>query len=378
MSSKLPIAVICGILSWASLVCASASGAEGPNVYVWDFSTRDGEANELTRNLTEEFEEALIQSDCCTVLQRRRYSRILSQKQNEDGVASLLRVVDEQSNNRRILEARVVIFGEVVDDVESGQVRVSVNLEGFSGKIVAKESTHFARGKRIDPESRLAAMTTLVESLSLVKSSRAEWPGLNSRGDLYAGHWQTSGDEVEASNRMFQGLLSENAPREEIASFLRENMSLLTCMGGYIVLPDLEIDAFVVDFATLLIRSPASNMPSTVTFVELLNTTSKPFEGESMTALVQAEKEALIEAMESSNAEMLNNTLLSREDFRTFVGAAYRREGYIVMGRRSALSKAEILAMKEHNSELFLAVEIITYDSLGELLCGGESSASRR
>ena len=372
MSSRLLIALTCWLLWMAGPSSASASGANGPNVYVWDFSTRDGEVNELTRNLTEEFEEALIQSDCCTVLQRRRFSRILSQKQNEDGVASLVRVVDEQSKNRRVLEARVVIFGEVVDDVESGQVRVSVNLEGFSGKIVSKESTHFARGKRIDPESRLAAMTTLVESLSLVKSSRAEWPGLNSRGDLFAGRWQTSGEEVDASNRVFRELLAQNPSRAEVDSFLRENMSLLTCLGsgGYIVLPDLEIDSFVVDFAALVIRPPASNRPSTVTFVELLSTTSKPFEDQSMTDLVKAEKTALLETMELSDAEMLNNTLLSREDFRTFVGAAYRRKGFIVIGRRSALSKAEIFAMKEHNSELFLAVEIVTYDSLGELLCG--------
>ncbi|MCL4709097.1 hypothetical protein KJ068_28375 [bacterium] len=137
----------------------------GKTVYIWDFITRDGDINDLTTSFTDEFEEALIQTRYYKVLERRNYARLFSQKEIEKGIMGIEQISKPKIENLKALEANMVIFGELFDDTEAGQLKVSISIQSFSGQIVIKESTFLSRGKRFDAESRREAMKELAKSV---------------------------------------------------------------------------------------------------------------------------------------------------------------------------------------------------------------------
>ena len=74
-------------LSVCLSTCPSVAGSlDSVRCYVWDFATRNGTRNEVTRQLTVEFEEKLTQKNFCRVLERRNYARLIAQKDNEKAV----------------------------------------------------------------------------------------------------------------------------------------------------------------------------------------------------------------------------------------------------------------------------------------------------
>ena len=135
------------------------------NVYIWEFGTRDGIRDEATRNITQEFETAFIGTQCCTVLERRNYDRLLKQKENEKAVMSIDGIAGASVATLKTLEADAVIFGEVYDDVTSGEVKVSVVVQDFTGKSLIKKSVRFSRGKLSDAASREESMKALAEKV---------------------------------------------------------------------------------------------------------------------------------------------------------------------------------------------------------------------
>lgn len=140
--------------------------AQAPlSIYVWEFTTRDGERNELTLSVTEEFEEALIQSECCNIIQRRYYSRLFDQKQNELAVSNLDGIPKATKDGLKSLKANSVVFGEVYDDTNSGQVRISVSIESFEGKILKKASSYLPKFAVFDPSKREEAIAKLMTDL---------------------------------------------------------------------------------------------------------------------------------------------------------------------------------------------------------------------
>lgn len=131
-------------------------------IYVWNFSTRDSEQDELTTNLTQEFEEALIQSKRFQVLERRKYDRLLAQKDNEKAILNIEGISSTALKNLKANQANAVVFGEMHDDIQSGQIKVTVTIQTFDGKKLDMQSIRFTRGKRFNPESRELAMKELV------------------------------------------------------------------------------------------------------------------------------------------------------------------------------------------------------------------------
>ncbi|MEZ4993522.1 MAG: hypothetical protein R2824_24075 [Saprospiraceae bacterium] len=145
---------------------AASQNLEG-KIYVWEFATRDGVRNDYTRSLTEEFEEALIQSECCEVLQRRLYSRLFDQKQSERTIMKLDGAPEVVINNLKSLEAEAVVFGEVYDDTNSGQVKVTINFESFEGRIIKKASTYLAKYDLANPSKREEAVEKIMGELNI-------------------------------------------------------------------------------------------------------------------------------------------------------------------------------------------------------------------
>ncbi len=130
--------------------------------YVWDFHSPNIDSAELLKSFTDDFEEALIKTKIGTALQRRQFEALFQQKEKERRIRNLDAIPRQTLKSLHVLRANVVVFGEVIDDKDSGQLKISVNFESFDSRILAKESILLLRGKRYDAESREDTMDKLV------------------------------------------------------------------------------------------------------------------------------------------------------------------------------------------------------------------------
>jgi hypothetical protein len=161
---KVSTTLLAVLLSLALVPCVNGQGPK-ERVYIWDFVDNKGQQADLTAWFTSEFEEALSHANCYQVLERRQFDRLLANIKNEKAIADLNDLSKEsQSEIKKITNAQIVVFGKVDDDIESGQIKISVSFQHFdSSKKVW--STRIPRGKRLDPESRENAMKGLVKEI---------------------------------------------------------------------------------------------------------------------------------------------------------------------------------------------------------------------
>ena len=117
------------------------------------------------KSFTDAFEEELIKSRRGTPLQRREYRRLFAQRSSEIQVRGIDSISGSSLEALKNLSADVVIFGEVTDDTESGEVQISVRIEGFQTQIGPKDSVLLKRGLRKDISSRQVAMKQLVTKI---------------------------------------------------------------------------------------------------------------------------------------------------------------------------------------------------------------------
>lgn len=115
--------------------------------YVWTFSTRDGAKNQLTQNLTTEFEEILVQNGSIIVLNRTKFASILEQRDMEKSVQELSDLPDSTINALKIIKADMVIFGEVYEEKPTNLARMTVTFQNFDSEIVLKASQDAALDK---------------------------------------------------------------------------------------------------------------------------------------------------------------------------------------------------------------------------------------
>ncbi len=165
LNKALFVLIITGALNITNAQESNNASISTMQFYVWDFHSSNIDSMVLLKDFTDAFEEALIKTRLGTALQRRQYSALFQQQQNETKISSLSSIPPRALDNLSALRAKVVIFGEVVDDKESGQIKISVNFESFDSRILAKESIFLQRGKRFDAESRRNLMGELVSKL---------------------------------------------------------------------------------------------------------------------------------------------------------------------------------------------------------------------
>lgn len=177
------------------IVAAGAYAAEG--VVVWNFAMRDGERNNITESLTRDFEEALVQRCAYDVLERRDRDRLQTVIRNEKALQDIGQISAHGTTELKGLGATRIAFGDVFDDVDSGEVIVTVTIQDFEGKKVLMESTTLRRGLLHDSASRRERVAVLARKLC---------------GDPEEGH----GDEVSGAGRSPKWNLYGDRP-----SFLR-------------------------------------------------------------------------------------------------------------------------------------------------------------
>lgn len=135
-----------------------------PIVYVWEFITSDGQKNDLTRNLTEEFEETLIKCGCFTVLERRDYVRIIDHKDNEKAIAEIESVSTKTLDSLHFYLATIVVFGKVYYDNSSGEIKITLIFQKFDST-KKMWSTRLKMEKALFPKEREKAMKKLVKEI---------------------------------------------------------------------------------------------------------------------------------------------------------------------------------------------------------------------
>ncbi|MGH9421751.1 MAG: hypothetical protein ACRD3J_17365, partial [Thermoanaerobaculia bacterium] len=79
------------------------------------------------------------------------------------------------------LGANVVVFGEMYDDVESGEVSITVTFQDFSGKKLLIKSILMRRGLVRDASSRRERLVALVDAIAGVTAPTARVSGKASR-----------------------------------------------------------------------------------------------------------------------------------------------------------------------------------------------------
>lgn len=141
-----------------------AAAPDSIRCYVWTFAMNTGERNNHTRYLTDEFEEQLTRRQFCRVLQRRDIARLIAQKDNERAVMNLERISRASVDTLKAYDANTVVFGDVIDDVGSGEYRVKVTFQSFDHSIRVW-STSISRGRISDAATRQQAMADLVKSI---------------------------------------------------------------------------------------------------------------------------------------------------------------------------------------------------------------------
>ena len=156
------IALFCGTFA------AFGQGKTLPAVYVWDFADRTLQKTELTANFTHDFEAALLQfgGSNYRVIERRQFDRLQGQADNEAKIASMAQLSPATIEALKTQKAEQVIFGEVYDDVSSGQVSITVTFEDFSGQKKLIKSTLMTKGLVNDASTRAAAMEKLVKEIA--------------------------------------------------------------------------------------------------------------------------------------------------------------------------------------------------------------------
>jgi len=136
------------------------------NLVVWDFATRDGKKTELAASLTHEFEEALSESRAYVVLERRNFDRLQAVIENEKALQSISQITPAVSREVKQMGVSVVVFGEVFDDVRSGEISVAVTFQDFTGEKLLVKSVLMRRGLALDAASRREKMRDLVRAIS--------------------------------------------------------------------------------------------------------------------------------------------------------------------------------------------------------------------
>ena len=132
-------------------------------VYVWDFGVSDSSIKEIAIMLTNDFETELINSGLYTVLERRRYNRVLAHQNLESKIADMKNMPPSAIDTLKANRAGVVIFGEVKDDIDSGVYEVTVTFQNLNEVILRKGSILIGRGLIRDNQTRKKFMKDLVD-----------------------------------------------------------------------------------------------------------------------------------------------------------------------------------------------------------------------
>lgn len=140
-------------------------GSNDSIVYVWDFGVSDPSIKKIGAMLTNDFETELINSGLYTVLERRRYNRVLAHQNLESQIRGVQNLPTASVDSLKAISAGTVIFGDIKDDIDSGVYEVTVTFQSLNEIILRKGSILIGRGLIADNQTRKNAMKDLLDRL---------------------------------------------------------------------------------------------------------------------------------------------------------------------------------------------------------------------
>jgi hypothetical protein len=240
------------------LVLAIWANGQTPKerVYVWDFVDNKGQRTDLTDRLTLEFEEALNRAKCYQVLERRQIGKLLDHIKNEKAVADLDDISKKsQGEIKKITNAQIVVFGKVDDDIDSGQIKISVSFQHFDSSKEVK-SIRIRRGQRFDTESRESAMKELVKEICG-----------DSNADSIAGKYillknPASYIEVKSNGTIFYSFVQNGRVLQGVSSYEVEGKQIIVKHEmGQAMRGTVEKDKISFDNGDVFLRGSAETGP---------------------------------------------------------------------------------------------------------------------
>lgn len=155
------------------------------NVYLWDFKSSTNERNHVTKALSNEVEDILTQMNECKVLQRRIYSDIQKQVENETQISNVEGISYDLKKKLKTIQAERVLFGEVEQDF-SFNVNLRLRLEHLQTKQIKTKTILLMAEKMINPKLRTEVIKKeLSELLGLKNVESIRTPQRNSTKPEY-------------------------------------------------------------------------------------------------------------------------------------------------------------------------------------------------
>lgn len=179
---KYIVPVLLGILLTALPVGVSGKTQPGIHndsvVYVWNFSVSDPSIDYIGEAITSDFETELINSGFYTVLERRRYDRVLTHQKMENRVARIENLSQQVKDSLVAINAAAVFFGEIFHDTTAGVYNVTVKLQKLNGEIPKKNDLEIGQADILVPRLRKSKMKELVAMLhasEFIQAKREEY-----------------------------------------------------------------------------------------------------------------------------------------------------------------------------------------------------------
>lgn len=144
---------------------ASSQPSAKPKVYVAPFTLRGNLDPRVALSFTKEFETALVRQACYDVLERIDVDQLVKQARNEHNIATVNDLGRDITGKLHLQGATAVIFGEVDDDLNSGEVVFIAKMEYFNSTIAWERASSLRRGLVNDVASRAVPVKQLTEGL---------------------------------------------------------------------------------------------------------------------------------------------------------------------------------------------------------------------
>lgn len=148
------------------LVAAVQAQNTKTNIYVWDFNTDDETIKKYAEKYTDDFETELIKLDEYRVLQRRSHNLVLEHRNMESEISNIKNLPTETVDKLKNISAEIVVFGELMEDTDSGVYEVTVFFQNLNnGEIPKKESVIIERALIKSNSHRKKYMKNLMKKL---------------------------------------------------------------------------------------------------------------------------------------------------------------------------------------------------------------------
>ena len=116
------------------------------HIYLWPFVNDKGEKTTEADLLLNEVEAALTQISDCVVLQRRKYSTLSSQIENEIAIQSVEGISETLDRELQTFRAKIILFGMVNKDF-SGNISLQLSFQNLMTKQILLQNAMFLIGR---------------------------------------------------------------------------------------------------------------------------------------------------------------------------------------------------------------------------------------